>query len=711
MPSISLTRSTTRAACLPIALAGLALPAVLSAQVELDAITVEQTTEDGTGPVAGQTNPVTRAGSKAETPLLEVPQSVSIVGAETLDDQNITRVSEALRYVPGVFTDVYGDDADYDWHFIRGFQADQTGVFWDDMQNLAFAFGSFFVDPYTLERIEVLRGPSSALYGGASPGGLLNYVSKRPGGRTREVSLGLSDEVRGWAGVDVGDELDNGGAWRLLARVEGGERHDDFNDGFRGVLSPSYTQRLNDTTELTLIANVVGADEKHSGGSFLPYVGTVEPTTQFGFIDTEANFSDPDWDSYLREQTTLTGIVEHDLNDDWSLFGTARVGVASVEESYFYPIGYAESAPQPADDDPDGTLSLLAFEHDSLVRTAQTDVRATGFATTGAVEHDLLFGLDLRTYELDETQASGTGFSSPGGNPVEPGIPTLDDPYVDGTTTQDQLGLYWQDQLRFGDGWITTLNLRQDFATTETDGLVAFDRDDDETSGRVGLSYRLANDVVPFVSYSTFFNPLIASPDQGVTKPESGDQIELGMKWAPSDGERYLGVSLFSIDKNNVVTGPFDDRSQIGEVRSRGIEIEGRLGTRPGLSVQAFATLIDLEVRDDADASLIGNRLTLVPEVQISARAGYGFTGALNGLEIGAGVRYLGESEADPANTEQVPDATVVDLGANYDIDGWGLDLAISNVADERYVTGCNGLTVCSYGEGREFNVTLTRQF
>ena len=159
------------------------------------------------------------------------------------------------------------------------------------------------------------------------------------------------------------------------------------------------------------------------------------------------------------------------------------------------------------------------------------------------------------------------------------------------------------------------------------------------------------------------------------------------------------------------MTGVSPDQSQLGEVRSRGIEFEGRVGRSEGFSARASATVIDLEITEDANAELVGNRPTLVPEVQLSAEIGYGFGEALAGLRIGGGVRYLGESEADDANTEQVPEATVADVYAGYRLREWSADVAVTNVAGERYVTGCDGLTVCSYGEGREINLTLTRDF
>lgn len=693
-------------ALLSLSLSGVAIAQDSSSATVLKPIVVLENQEDTTGSAADTNNPPTVTGSKVPVFATEVPQSLSILGEDDLKRFNADRVSETLRYTAGVTSDVFGDDNDYDWLRVRGFQADQTGIFLDNAQNLAFAFGSFYTDPYALERIEVLRGPSSALYGGSNPGGILNYVSKRPGDRVREVVLGLDDAPAGSVAFDYGDPLGDGQAYRVVGRFKGGDMYDDFNSGLRGTLAPSYKFTTTSGTEVTLLANAHIAEEQHNGSTFLPYAGTVQPTAEFGYIDPDANFSDSDWDKYSREQFSASGIVEHTFDNGFTLTGIGRGGVASVEERYWYPFGYSGYATTPSDSD--GTLSMLAFEHDTLVRTAQTDMRYYGVVETGEVSHDLLFGLDARHYWLDETQAVGYGTNQVV-NPTNPGTPTLNPPYQDSTTTQAQLGLYIQDQLRFGDGWILTGNLRHDFADTEQDGAAGFSRNDSETSYRGAVAYEFANGVTPYVTYSTFFNPLITSPANGVTKPESGEQVELGLKWAPHGGNFYVTAAVFQIDQENAVTGAFPNFDQFGETRSRGFELEGAYDFGNGLSVAGAATLLDVEVTEDADASLVGKTPTLVPEHEVAVRAEYELQDFVDGLTVGAGVRHRGESFANSTNTLKVESSTIFDLYGGYEIrEGLALNLAATNIADKRYVTGCQTEYVCSYGSGREIKLTLT---
>ena len=244
-------------------------------------------TESATGPVNGTVNPLTATGGKVPLEVNRVPQSISVLGRQEIETFSASQVSEALRYTAGVTTEVFGNDQDYDWIRVRGFQADQTGVYLDNAQNLAFAFGSFFIDPYTLERIEVLRGPSSALYGGSNPGGILNYVSKRPGGHVGELSLSINDAGQSSLAFDYGEDLSADRAFRLTGRLQAGDGYDDLNSGWRGTLAGGFKMALDTGTEITLLANLHKADEQHNGSTFLPYYGTVVPTAEFGFIDPD----------------------------------------------------------------------------------------------------------------------------------------------------------------------------------------------------------------------------------------------------------------------------------------------------------------------------------------------------------------------------------------------------------------------------------------
>jgi iron complex outermembrane receptor protein len=658
--------------------------------------------EAATGPVNGYVARSTTAGSKTATPITQIPQSVSVIGREELDDRSVSKVDEALRYTPGVFAQPFGHDSDTNWVYIRGFDATQTGMFLDGLQQFSFAFGGFYNDPFALERVEVLRGASSVLYGGSNPGGIVNQVSKHPGGeRLRYLETGINDAGNAWLGIDIGDKASPALDYRVTARIAGGDGYTDFEEDFRGFIQPSFTWHVNEDTDFTVLANYLALDETHGGGSFLPYVGTVVSNPAFGRIDPERNFTEPGIDAYQRRQASIGYELEHRFAPGWAVRQNFRYGWMSLHEVAPFTFGFAT----PAMD----TLARFNFEHRSEVNNLLVDNQMEGRVKTGEIEHRLLFGSDYKWYRLDQTQASGTASPISPTDPVYGEPTTIGAPYIDQIDTLRQLGFYAQDQLRFGDGWIVTLGGRYDHVDIERESRNAvpdYQNDEGEWSGRAGLAYEFKNGVTPYASVSTFFNPQIGtlSGSGAPLQPESGQQYEVGIKYAPKSFDGLITLAWFDLTKQNVVVGNSVtfEQVQLGEVNSRGIELEAKANLTRNLKLTAFFTAFDLEVTKDIDADIIGNRPFLIPEIQGGVSLDYTFHGGvLSGVTLGGGVRYQGESFADAANTLEVPDVVLFDAKIGYAQDNWGISLNVNNVFDEEYVSGCQGAFTCSYGEGR----------
>lgn len=230
----------------------------------------------GIGPVKGVVARASRVGAKTATDITRIPQAVSVIGREEMDAQGAQKADEALRYTSGVFTQPFGADSDTNWMFIRGFQATATGTYQDGLQLYSYGFGGFFIDTFGLERVEVLKGAASVLYGGTNPGGMVNYVSKRPAFETRRnVETGINDAGTAYVGFDVNDLAGDAVAYRINGRIAGGNGYSDFQDGWRGFVSPAITWQPDEETRLTILGNYSHIDENHNGGSFLPYDGTV----------------------------------------------------------------------------------------------------------------------------------------------------------------------------------------------------------------------------------------------------------------------------------------------------------------------------------------------------------------------------------------------------------------------------------------------------
>lgn len=659
------------------------------------------------GPVDGYVAGNTSFGSKTNTPISQVPQSVSVVGRNEIDDQGAQKTDEALRYTSGVFAQPFGADSDTNWLFIRGFQATQSGIYQDGLPLYATAFGSFFVDSFGLERIEVLKGASSVLYGGANPGGIVNYVSKKPDGeRIRRLEAGVDEFGTGYLGMDIGGAATSNFDYRVSGRILGGDGYTDFADGFRGFIDPKLSWH-NDETRLTLLGTYGAIDETHGGGSFLPYVGTVV-SGPFGRISREFNYTDPSIDSYKREQGSIGYELEHELNDQLIFRQNARYGAASVEESLLYPFGWRNGDPNT------GLLERINFGHDTMINTFLIDNQLEAKVRTGALAHTFLFGADYKFFKIDQTQASTSSFPGGTAQPINPFDPVYGLPqgtrgtYIDQDLTQEQYGVYLQDQIRFGGGWIVTLNGRYDWVDTELDNHISgvgTTGDDGEASGRAGIGYTFANGLTPYVSASTFFNPTIGTDATGALfKPQTGQQYEAGFKYAPTFLDAIFTAAIFDLTQQNTLS-PLDPFTQVqtAEVNSRGFEFEGKANITESLRATASFTAYDLEVtKDDDHPQFVGKRPFLIPEVMASASLDYKFReGFMRGLILGGGVRYLGYSFADELNTLKVPDVTLFDAKIGYDFGSWGIDLNATNLFDEAYVSGCQGVNVCSYGESR----------
>ncbi|PTE08659.1 TonB-dependent siderophore receptor [Mesorhizobium helmanticense] len=689
---------------------------------QLEPVVVEGDAGDSaTGPVDGVVAKKTTTGSKTATALKEIPQSVSVIGRQEIDDQGAQKADEALRYTAGVFTQPFGPDSDTNWIFIRGFQATATGVYMDGLQLFSYGFGGFYVDSFGLERIEVLKGPASVLYGGSNPGGIVNYVSKRPDGRQRYVETGVNDAGNVYLGFDIGDVAKDGVvSYRVNGRVAGGDTYSDLQDGWRGFISPSITWQPDEQTRLTVLANFSHIDENHNGGSFLPYEGTVVDRivggVNYGRIDRDANFTEPSIDLYKREQGSLGYEFEHTFDNDWTVRSNARFTAADIKEVSVNPNGWSTIG-GPTD------LARINFDHDTQAQTFLLDNQIEGKVVTGPIEHTILAGLDFKYYNIDQVQSSGL-YDPNYDNPIDAFDPVYGSPltprvsYLNQDLTQKQLGFYAQDQLRFGDGWLVTLNGRYDWAWLEADNGPTFysptsstqSRTGGDFSGRAGLAYEFDNGITPYASIATFFNPIIGTDANGdLFKPEEGVQYEVGVKYEPTFIDGLFTLSLFDLTRQNVAlasdTDPFA-QVQADELRSRGVEIEGKVNVTEDLRVTAALTAYDIDFTKSEDPSLIGKTPFIVPEVMASASVDYTLRGGwYDGISIGTGLRYLGSSWADNENTAKVPAVTLADLKLGYEKENWGVDLNITNLFDKTYVASCQTLVTCSYGEGRSFKL------
>jgi iron complex outermembrane receptor protein len=679
---------------------------------QLKPIIVEGDKETATGPVDGYVARETTTGSKSDTPINEIPQSISVIGREELDDRGVTnKVDEALRYTPGVLAQPFGLDPDTDWVYIRGFDATQTGMFLDGLNLYSYGFGGFQIDPYFLERVEVLKGPSSVLYGASDPGGIVNMISKRPTGeKLLSTEVGINNFGNAYFGFDAADALKDGFSYRVTGKVAGGDQETDYSHDFRGAILPQVSWSADDTSKVTVWGYYSALDQVHTGNGFYPYEGTVK-SASFGKIDPKSFYGNPDLDSGTYQQTMLGYEVEHELENGIKLTQNVRYGHLNKHETGPYLYGYYDVGTgfgyQQNPSGPVPTFTRIEFEGQTKVDTFSIDNRANGQFDTGPVNHDLTVGLDYKFYRLDSQQASGFSTVSVD-NPDRTAVVGTLVPYLDQVLTQQQLGIYAQDQMRFGGGWIATLNGRYDVVKTESDAKIgySYESDDQAVSGRAGLAYEFANGITPYVSAATFFNPIIGSSATAPIEPEDGYQFEAGVKYEPTFVDGVFTASVFQITKNNfTVTDPATFlQSQIGQVRSTGVELEAKVNLNDSWKLLASASYQNLEMTKHVDQTLVGNHPYLIPDLTAAMWLDYTLPENLvDGVSVGAGLRYQGKSWADYANTLRVPDALLADAGIRYQNNGLSVSLNVTNLFDKQYVAGCQGALTCGYGQGRTF--------
>jgi iron complex outermembrane receptor protein len=663
--------------------------------------------QDPRGPIDGYVANRSMTGTKTNTPWIETPQSLSVVGREEIRDQKPNNLAEALRYAPGVRSETFGADTRNDWFKIRGFDAQDVGLFQDGLQLFSFAFATWKFPPFGIERIDILRGPSAVLYGGSGPGGLVNVISRKPPYEPlNNIEVGVNSWGNSYLSFDFGGPVatpsgpSNELFYRLLGTVKGGGTQTDFTPDNTYFFAPSVTYKPDIDTTLTILASASRNETRVQ--SFLPYIGTVVDAP-FGRIPTRLFASDPSVDKFTRQQEMVGYQFEKNLTDDLTVRQNARIAHVDVKFQTLLGNGYVGGDPATA------LLSRFNdFAHDAATQ-GNLDTQFEYRFATGPVQHTALVGLDLKSYQIDDLQAFD--FATPPLNLLNPvygvqqGFPGT--VFLNQTITQKQAGLYAQDQLKLG-RFTLVLSGRNDWVNALDNNRIgpSSSRDDSVFSGRAGLIYNTDLGIAPYVSYATSYNPLVGTNAAGqLFTPETGVQTEVGVKIEPAGLNGHFGAALFDIKRKNVLTtDPLNPLQsvQTGEVTSRGIELEAVANVTPELKVVGSFTTFHIFVSKDLNPALLGTVPTNTPSTIASVWGDYTFkTGPLTGFGFGGGIRYNGVSYADQANSLSVPEYVVGDAVIHYEIPNWRFALNVTNIADKIYVGSCQTATACFYGDRR----------
>ncbi|WP_458156636.1 TonB-dependent siderophore receptor [Bradyrhizobium sp. 18BD] len=668
------------------------------------------TGEGAGGPVRGFVATRSGTATKTDTPLIETPQSVSVITTDQIRNQGAVSIGEALRYTAGVSGDVNGgSDTRFGGLQIRGFDMTMPGLYIDGLRIPSSNYVHFNgLDPYGAERLEVLKGPSSAMYGGSGTGGLLNYVTKLPTAQQfGEVSVSGGSFNRYQGQFDMGGPANKDGTvlWRLTGVVRDGETQVDFTKDNRVFIAPAVTFKPNEDTTITFLANYQ-RDRAGWGLQYLPASGTLWPNN--GRTIPVSFFAGvPSFDAFNTEIATAGYQLSHDFNDALTFRQNLRYAYQHNEEKVFYGAGYTDEAA--------GTFARVGSYSNSYINSFAVDNQLQGKFTTGFLRHTVLAGVDYRNTDFRDTAFSAST-SSPTINVFNP-VYSYDwaiGGMIDNTgVKQSQVGLYLQDQIKLG-RLSFQLGGRQDFVTTKVNADLfnnSASTDASAFTGRAAVMYNFDNGIAPYFSYSESFLPVLATTPSGeLLNPETGVQYEIGVKYQPLGWNALFTIAAFDLTRDNVVTYPPPSyaASQIGQVKSRGVELEGTMSLADGWNMRAAYAYVDAVLSQDPVN--LGKAPPMVPLNRASLWSDYTLqSGQLAGLQFGGGIRYVGATWGDDANTFKVGSSTVLDALLAYSRDNWRLSLNVTNLTDLRYVAACYGLASgCFYAEGRKAIGKLT---
>ncbi len=462
----------------------------------LEAVVVEGGAQErGNGPVEGYVAKKSLTGTKTDTPIAKTPQTIAVVPKEQIQNQNALTVAESLRYTPGVVTEYRGASNLRDEMFVRGFYYAPRyldGLFLGG--DLSYAK----IDPYLLERVELISGPASVLYGQANPGGIVNMVSKMPTDeplREAEISVGTDGYVSG--GFDVSDRFDDAFSYRIAATGLKRDLQENFAKQSSFAVAPSVTWSPDEGTSLTILG---GYQNEPDAGyrNFLDAAGTVTPIPGFGFVPRDFFVSDPDFERAERQQAWIGYQFRHEFNENLTFRQNARY---HRTDWLHHTLTYGSLSTDPVTGT-DTIISRNASGGTDDWNQFTIDNQLEAKFSTGAAEHTLLAGLDYqyrsRDYVWGYAGVPSIDMNNPQYGTIDYGSIVLT-PRDSSDTTARQTGIYLQDQVEIG-----RLNLlagiRYDRAQTEIDdrlNATNHSYDDGAFTWRAGALYTFDNGIAP----------------------------------------------------------------------------------------------------------------------------------------------------------------------------------------------------------------------
>lgn len=667
--------------------------------------------------VTGRSFVVDEAASAAKTdlPIVRTPQAVSVVDGDFIDTLNLRTVAEALNYTSGVRGQAFGSDTRIDYYQIRGFA--NSNFFKDGLVLYnSGAFLSWTTPAEGIERLEVLKGPASVLYGSGSAGGLVNIVSKAPV-RTplARLEAGADQYGSAYGSADLGGAISGTLSFRAVGLIRRGDTQVKLAEDNRSYGAVALGWAPIDGTTLTLRGSVT-RDRSNRPTGFVPYAGFVTPLADGRRIPIDLFVSDPSVDRYDRDQYEGGYTLESRLGPGVRFVSNGRYGRIDLTYAGLYGLFTGN----PVLSGGRYYLNRGNSRQVAWLDNVTVDNHLDGTFRTGPLRHDLLAGIDYSYSTTASTNAMGT---APRLDIFAPAYNVAILALGPATTTRqklDQTGLYVQDAVTWG-GFTALLSTRHDWVgitATSANGVVTRGEPGKQTY-RAGLSYLTSIGLAPYVSYATSFTPVVGiEAATGLYyRPETGRAWEAGLKYQARGLPLLATASLFTIDRDGVlvsnpVAGFPTNQSQLGLVRSRGGEAELQARPLPTLNLTTAVTAFEIRNRTGV-ANTIGKAPTATPEFTASAFADYTLPAGVfaAGLGGGIGIRHVGKSYADTVNTLVVPAATVIDAALHYEFGRFRAAANVSNLFNKAYVGACPSAGTCYAANLRRATFSLGYRF
>ncbi|CAI3791202.1 Ferrichrome outer membrane transporter/phage receptor [Pseudomonas sp. MM221] len=676
------------------------------------------------GSMEGYNATHSQVATKTSMPLVETSQSVSVVTRQQMDDQGSQTVAQAMRYTPGVLTNPYGATHRYDYVAMRGFNDGSVdNIYVDGLKSMGDngTYSTMQVDPYFLERIDILKGPSSVLYGRSSPGGLVALTTKKPLFTPyHQVQATVGTQGQRGMGFDFSGPVDDDKriAYRLTGLADASDTQFDHNKEERYTIAPAISVDFTEDTSLTLQAYLQhDPSGGYHGGN--PADGMLHKRNDLRLSDHFFE-GEPGIDNYERTQQSFSYQFEHRFNDVFTARQNFRYQDSDVSMDQVYSAGWADAN--------SNILNRAYTGGDERLHSYIIDNMLQAEFFTGAAKHTLLLGADYQRRKADVAWRYGTVDPLDAGNPQygNGNLQVLGENRYQ--RRLQQTGVYLQDLVEL-DQWRFSLGLRQDWVKVAEENRDSDTKVSDQRSKfttRAGVLYLFENGIAPYVSYSESFNPnTVSDQESRPLAPTEGTQWEAGIKYQPPGSDNLFTASVFRIEQENLASKQPDENfyRPVGEVRSQGLELEAHVQLTDSLKLLGGYTFTDIEYSrsmpslTSSNLDNKGNSPTQAPKQMFSLWADYNFhQGPLEGLRLGGGVRYVGYSWVDAENSMKVPSYTLFDASLGYDLGKVGLKgvdvrLNANNLTNESYITSCASLNYCYMGEERNVSATVSYQF